>query len=84
MSEIRERLECRIAIEGYATRLTAVRRSEADLQELRFLADEMEKPGISRLDLNRLNDCFLRSSPMPPTIPLWRTCTARRRSITGT
>ena len=58
LDEIRERLECRIAIEGYAAHLAAGRRSDADLQELQTLADEMEKPGLSRLELNRLNDRF--------------------------
>lgn len=58
LSEIRERLECRLAIEGYATHLAATRQSEADHQELRELADAMEKPGISRLEKNRLNDSF--------------------------
>jgi DNA-binding GntR family transcriptional regulator len=58
LTEIRDRLECRIAIEGYATRLAAERRSEADLQELRFLADEMEKPGVKQPEYNNLNDRF--------------------------
>lgn len=57
-AEIRERLECRMAIEGYAARLAAARRSEDDLHELESLADVMEQPGISRLELNRLNDEF--------------------------
>jgi DNA-binding GntR family transcriptional regulator len=56
--EIRDRLECRLALESYAARLVAIRRSDKDLQRLRELADAMEKPGISHLDLNQLNDSF--------------------------
>jgi DNA-binding GntR family transcriptional regulator len=58
LAEIQARLESRLAIEGYAARLAAGRRSEADLQELRTLAEAMENPGISRLEFNRLNDRF--------------------------
>lgn len=58
LSEIRERLECRIAIEGYASHLAAARISERDIQELITLADTMEKPGLSRLEMNQLNDRF--------------------------
>lgn len=57
-TEIRDRLECRLAIEGYATHLAATRRSETDLQELGILANAMEKPGITRLEFNQLNDHF--------------------------
>lgn len=57
-SEIRARLECRLAIEGYAARLAADRRTDADLAELERLADLMEQSGITRLEFNRLNDRF--------------------------
>lgn len=57
-SEIRARLECRLAIEGYAARLAADRRTDAELEELGQLASLMEEPGISRLEFNRLNDRF--------------------------
>lgn len=57
-AEIQARLESRLAIESFATRLAARRRTEADLQELRNLAEAMEKPGVSRLEFNRLNDRF--------------------------
>jgi DNA-binding GntR family transcriptional regulator len=58
LAEIRERLECRLAIEGYATHLAAVRISKINIDELRTLADAMETPGTSRLEMNRLNDRF--------------------------
>ncbi len=57
---IQARLECRLAIEGYATRLAAMRRSEADLQELRALADKMEKPDSPHLEIKKLNSRFHR------------------------
>jgi DNA-binding GntR family transcriptional regulator len=57
-AEIQARMECRLAIEGYASYLAAGRRSEADLQELRSIAEAMEKPGILRAEFMRLNDCF--------------------------
>lgn len=57
-AETRARLECRLAIEGYATCLAATRRTEAQLEELRALADAMEQPGLSRRDFNQLNDRF--------------------------
>jgi DNA-binding GntR family transcriptional regulator len=57
-AEIQARLECRLAIEGYAARLAAGRRSEADLQELRTVADAMEKPGIPHLEFYQINDRF--------------------------
>jgi DNA-binding GntR family transcriptional regulator len=58
MSEIQSRLECRLAIEGYAARLAAERRSDEDIQELQTLAGAMENPGLTRLEFNRLNDRF--------------------------
>ena len=58
--EIRSRLECRLAIEGYAARLAAQRRTDDDLQKLRLLADEMESHDQSRLEFNRSNDEFHR------------------------
>ncbi len=57
-AEIQARMECRLAIEGYASYLAAGRRSEADLQELRSIAEAMEKHGILRAEFMRLNDCF--------------------------
>lgn len=57
-AETRARLECRLAIEGYAARLAATRRSEAQLQELHALADAMEQAGLARREFNRLNDRF--------------------------
>ena len=56
--EIQARLECRLAIEGYAARLAAARRSEEDIQKLKTLADAMENPAVTRLEFNRLNDRF--------------------------
>ena len=56
--DIQARLECRLAIEGYAARLAAARESEEDIQKLKILADAMENPTITRLEFNRLNDRF--------------------------
>ena len=56
--EIRNRLECRLATEGYAAYLASKLRSDADLQELKALAVMMEKPGISGLEFYRTNDRF--------------------------
>ncbi len=58
LAEIQARLECRLAVESFATRLAAKRRTDVELQELTGLAEAMEKPGISRLEFNRLNDRF--------------------------
>jgi GntR family transcriptional regulator, rspAB operon transcriptional repressor len=57
-SDIRELLEARIAVEGYASRLAAGRAQAKDVRALRDLAQEMETPGISRPDINSLNDRF--------------------------
>jgi GntR family transcriptional regulator, rspAB operon transcriptional repressor len=57
-SDIRELLESRIAVEGYASRLAAERMQAKDVRVLRDLAQEMETPGISRPDINALNDRF--------------------------
>jgi len=57
-TEIRARLECRLAIEGYAARLAAARRTDADIEKLRVLSEEMEVAEITRLEFNRINDDF--------------------------
>jgi len=57
-TEIQARLECRLAIEGYAARLAATRRTDADIEKLRELSEEMEVVEISRLEFNRINDNF--------------------------
>jgi len=59
-SEIRERLECRLAIEGYAAGLAASRVSEAVVEELRGLAAAMAELRDDRLAFNALNDTFHR------------------------
>ena len=59
--EIRARLECRLAIEGYASRLAAIHRTDAELEELQRLADRMEEPGIPTTEFNELNDRFHRA-----------------------
>lgn len=56
--EIQAQLECRMMIEGYAARLAAGRRSEADLRELRTFADAMEKTVISGMEYYQINDHF--------------------------
>ncbi|MGC4028447.1 MAG: GntR family transcriptional regulator [Steroidobacteraceae bacterium] len=51
--------ECRIAIEGYATRLAALRASEQDTAELQSLVERMDEfASIPRIALNRLNRAF--------------------------
>jgi DNA-binding GntR family transcriptional regulator len=57
-SDVRELLESRIAVEGYASRLAAERMQAKDVRALPDLAQEMETPGISRPDFNSLNDRF--------------------------
>ncbi len=59
--EIRSRLECRLAIEGYASRLAAIHRNDAELAELKTLAERMETPGIPTTEFNELNDRFHRA-----------------------
>jgi GntR family transcriptional regulator, rspAB operon transcriptional repressor len=56
--EIRARLECRLAIEAFAARLAAIRKSAADVERLRELCAEMERSQQSRIEFNRLNDEF--------------------------
>jgi DNA-binding GntR family transcriptional regulator len=56
--EIRNRLESRLAIEGFAARLAAVRRSETHIKSLKSIADKLEKKGITRNDVRGLNDTF--------------------------
>lgn len=60
-AEIQARLECRLAIEGYAARLAAQRRSDAELEEFIALTNAMEKPGIPRLEFNQINGHFHKS-----------------------
>lgn len=56
--EIRSRLECRLALEGYAARLASQRRNDEQLAALRSLLDSMAAPGIERLAFNGLNERF--------------------------
>ncbi len=56
--EIRNRLESRLAIEGFAVRLAAMRRSESDIKKLISLADELEKKGITRDQVRSRNETF--------------------------
>jgi DNA-binding GntR family transcriptional regulator len=60
-AEIRSRLECRLAVEGYAARLACARRTEGHLSELRGLALAMTEPGLTRYEFNALNDKFHRT-----------------------
>jgi DNA-binding GntR family transcriptional regulator len=83
-AEIQARLECRLAIEGFATRLAATRRSDAELEEFRSLAGAMEKSGISLLELNRLNDRFHKVIIDLLITPIWQICRIKQRSTTGT
>ncbi len=57
-AEIQARMECRIAIESYAARLSALRRSETDLMELENLVSKMEDPALPRLEFHKLNHIF--------------------------
>lgn len=59
-AEIQSRLECRLAIEGYAARLASTRRTEAHLARLRELAGQMMARGLTRYEFNGLNDSFHR------------------------
>ncbi len=57
-AEIRSRLECRLAVEGYAARLASARRREDQLRELREVASTMAAQGLTRYEFNVLNDRF--------------------------
>ncbi len=59
-AEIQARMECRIAIESYAARLSAIRRSETDLRELENLANKMEDPALPHIEFHKLNHIFHR------------------------
>jgi DNA-binding GntR family transcriptional regulator len=70
-AEIQARLECRLVLEGYATRLAAAHRSEAILQELYSFAVRLEKPDITGLEYNQVNDHFhqiIIKAAMNPTL----------------
>ncbi len=60
-AEIRARLECRLAVEGYASRLASIRRTERHLAELGEVALAMAEPGLTRYEFNALNDRFHRT-----------------------
>lgn len=51
-------LEARCAIEGHAAALAAARITTVQLEGLRHLADQMERPGVSRQKTNMLNNQF--------------------------
>lgn len=57
-AEIKARLECRQMIEGYAARLAAVYRTDADLEMLRQYAGEMRKIETNGMEYYRVNDQF--------------------------
>jgi len=59
-SEVRARLECRLAVEGYAARLACSRRDEAQLESLAGLRHAMSASGLPRDAFNELNDKFHR------------------------
>jgi DNA-binding GntR family transcriptional regulator len=59
-SEVRARLECRLAVEGYAARLACSRRDEAQLESLAELRRAMSSAGLAREAFNELNDRFHR------------------------
>ena len=50
--------ECRIAIEGYATRMAAERATAEDIAILRGMVERMESGGLSRIEENRENRVF--------------------------
>ena len=56
--EVRSRLECRVAIEGYAARLASQRRDERQLASLRELASAMLEGDREPGRLHALNDAF--------------------------
>lgn len=56
--DIRERLECRLAIEGYAAKLAAERRTQSQVDELWSMHEAMVHPGTPRQKFNELNDAF--------------------------
>ncbi len=54
--EIRDRMESRLVIESYAARLTAGRRSDADVEKLRAFNEAMRKSVSSGLEYYQIND----------------------------
>jgi len=60
-AEVRSRLECRLAVEGYAARLASARRTDGHLRALRELIATMSAPGVERYAFNELNDRFHRT-----------------------
>lgn len=50
--------ECRMAIEGYASRLAADRASGEQVDLLREIVAEMDRGGVTRVEENRLNRLF--------------------------
>jgi DNA-binding GntR family transcriptional regulator len=56
--EIKDRLECRLALEGYAARLACQHRSDKQLLELKRLIVEMNREDLTRYEFNIFNDQF--------------------------
>ncbi|GAP12646.1 transcriptional regulator [Longilinea arvoryzae] len=54
--EIRDRMESRLVIESYAARLTAGRRSDADVEKLRAINEAMRKSATSGIEYYQMND----------------------------
>lgn len=54
--EIRDRMESRLVIESYASRLAASRRSEADVEKLRAFNEAMRKSVSSGIEYYQIND----------------------------
>lgn len=59
-AEVRSRLECRLAVEGYAARLASARRTDAHLAALRGLMASMTAAAVERYAFNEMNDRFHR------------------------
>lgn len=57
-SMVDETFECRLAIEGYATRLAAERATEEDIAGLRAIAELMASNTMSRVEENKQNRLF--------------------------
>lgn len=58
--EVRSRLECRVAIEGYAARLASQRRDEGQIESLRELSAAMLEGEREPGRMHALNDAFHR------------------------
>lgn len=50
--------ECRMAIEGYASRLAAERATPEQIEHLRELVETMDRGGLTRVEENRINRQF--------------------------